>query len=90
MKIYIIVIAIFLAGCARSSVVPVGEDTYVLSRAQKGFGTTAVREDALEEARNYCNSRGKSFELLGVDEKEMVIFTADPEAQVSFKCISRK
>ena len=90
MKIYVIVIfiALFLAGCARSSIVPVGEDTYVISRAQKGFGTTAVREDALEEARNYCRAKGMSIEVLGVDEKEMVIFTADPEAQVSFKCIS--
>ena len=90
MKIYVIVIliALFLVGCARSSVVPVGEDTYVLTRAQKGFGTTAVREQALEEAESYCNSKGMSIEVLGVGEREMVVFTADPEAQVSFKCIS--
>lgn len=87
-KIHIIFIALVLTGCARSSIVPVGEDTYVLSRAQKGFGTAAVREDALDEARSYCNSKGMSMELLGVDEKEMVVFTADPEAQVSFKCIN--
>jgi len=90
MKPLIFLLVVLLVGCARSSVIPVGDDIYVLSRAQKGFGTAAVREDALEEARLYCSSKGMAIEVLGVDVRKMVIVSADPEAQVSFKCIARQ
>lgn len=89
MKFIAIILAIlFLVGCARSSVVPIGDETYVLTRAQKGFTTTAVREEALKEAHDHCAAKGKTTEILGVDVTEMIIYTADPEATVSFKCVS--
>jgi hypothetical protein len=78
-----------LVGCAASSgVVPMGHDTYLISRSEKGFDTTGsrVKADALREASDYCAKGGKSIEITKATEKDMVPFRSDAQAEVQFKC----
>lgn len=87
MRICTIFIVLLVAGCVRSSVVPIGEDTYLLTRSEKTLGAASVREAAVEDAREYCASKGMNLEILGASEKPMVFLTSDPESEVTFKCI---
>ena len=68
--------------------VPVGEDTYLISRSEKGFDVTgsAVKADAIKEANEYCESKGKSVKLLSAKDKDMVPFKSDAQAEIRFRC----
>lgn len=55
------------SGCTTTSgVVPMGQDTFVIARTEKGFkGTSAnVKVEALREANQYCQSRGKVMKVI--------------------------
>jgi len=78
-----------LIGCARSSgVVPLGNDTYMISRSEKGFDTTGsrVKADALKEANKYCAQKGKDLKIVKATEKDMVPFRSDAQAEIEFQC----
>ena len=82
-----------LTACSTTSgIVPMGGDTYVVSRSQKGFDTTGsrVKVDALKEANEYCTSMGKSIEIIKSTQKDMVILTSDAQAEIEFRCVSGK
>lgn len=93
MKMTVIILsALLITACASSSgVVPVGSETYMISRSEKGFDTTGsrVKADALKEANEYCSSMGKTLEILKSTQKDMVPFKSDAQAEVEFKCIDK-
>jgi hypothetical protein len=91
LRLVVITIAsgIVLLGCAMSSgVVPAGNDSYLISRSEKGFDTTGsrVKADAIREASEFCAKSGKSVEIINATEKDMVPFRSDAQAEVQFKC----
>ena len=52
-KISYLLPIIFITACASTSgVLPIGNDTYMISRSEKGFDTTGsrVKADAIKEA----------------------------------------
>lgn len=83
--------AVVLPGCSTSSgVVPIGQDTYLISRSHKstrGSGTW-VKGEALQEANEYCEKRGKVMKLVKTVERDMKPFRADASAEVYFKALS--
>jgi hypothetical protein len=86
-------LVLLLTACASSSgVVPMGSETFMVSRSEKGFDTTGsrVKADALKEANTYCSGRGKALELVNTSEKDMVPFKSDAQAEVVFKCVAGK
>jgi hypothetical protein len=82
----------FLAACASSSgVVPIGKDTYMLSRqAASGFsGTGNLKADALREANQYCASLNKSVQVVSTHEAQPPYILGNfPKAEVQFMCVT--
>lgn len=89
-KIAVPAITIFIiTGCANTSgVVPLGNETYLISRSQKGFDVTgsAVKADAIKEANEYCESMQKEIGSIKTTQKDMVPFKSDAQAEIEFKC----
>ncbi len=83
---------IVLLGCTTSSgVVPMGQDTYMISRTEKGFrgSSSKVKAEALKEANEYCAGQGKVLLLTKTDQRDMVPFKSDAQAEVQFMCLSQ-
>ena len=86
----LIVGAIFLSGCTTSSgVVPIGQDTYMISRTEKGFigSSGKVKAEAFKEANSYCVSQGKKFQIVHTSQKDMVPYQSDASAEIQFMCL---
>jgi hypothetical protein len=80
-----------LSACATTSgVVPLGNDTYLISRSEKGFDTTGsrVKADALKEANKYCSSAGKKLNVAKTSARDMVPFKSDAQAEIEFNCVA--
>jgi hypothetical protein len=81
---------ISLAGCASSSgVVPIGQDTYMVSR-QGGYGASAmgpVKADAMTEAGVFCSKNGKQLQLVHTEETPKGV-GRPPEVEIQFMCLN--
>lgn len=90
MRIIVLVLAVLVvSGCARTSgIVPIGDDTYMISRSKKGFDVTgsAVKADALKEANAHCAAMNKTLKVIKATEKDMVPFRSDAQAEIEFQC----
>lgn len=83
---------LFVSACANTSgVVPLGDDSFLISRSEKGFDVTgsAVKADAIKEANKYCESKNEVIKIIKVTQKDMVPFKSDAQAEIEFKCIAR-
>jgi hypothetical protein len=82
---------LFLAGCASNSgIVPMGNDTYMVSRqAASGFsGMGTLKADAMREAYSQCQKTGKRVEVIEtIDAKPPYIFGNFPKTEIRFKCV---
>lgn len=93
MKNILILLMTLLSACTHTSgVVPTGNDTFIVSRSEKGLDTTGslVKADAIKEANEFCSLNGKTIEIIKATQKDMVPFRSDAQAEVEFKCISGK
>lgn len=84
--------AISVVGCATSTgVVPIGNDSYMLSRSG-GWGSSNaghVLADAYKEANEYCQESGKKMLPTG-SQTAPLSFAHEPEAQLNFLCLDPK
>jgi hypothetical protein len=91
MKYVLITLALILSGCASNSgVVPMGNDTYMVSRqAASGFsGMGTLKADAIREAYQQCQLTGKHVEVIeAIDAKPPYIFGNFPKTEMRFKCV---
>jgi hypothetical protein len=82
---------LLLAGCASNSgVVPMGNDTYMVSRqAASGFsGMGTLKADAMREAYAQCQKTSKRVEVLEtIDAKPPYIFGNFPKTEIRFQCV---
>lgn len=94
MKYLLIILVSILSGCASNSgVIPMGNDTYMVSRqAATGFsGMGTLKAEAMREAYRQCQLTGKSVEVLEtIDAKPPYIFGNFPKTEIRFKCVSEK
>ena len=90
MKLLVLSATVLLAACAASSSsVPIGRDTYMISKqAATGFsGLGNLKAEALGEANGKCSSMGKSMELIGATEsKPPYILGNYPRVEIQFSC----
>jgi hypothetical protein len=79
--------ATLLSGCATSDVVPMGQNTYMLTEHVWGFtGPSPIKADLLKKADDYCKIHGKV--LLVTKTVEIgVKFGSEPAAEVYFKAL---
>jgi hypothetical protein len=91
MKYIIVITCVTLFGCASNSgVVPMGNNTYMVSRqAATGFsGMGTLKAEAMKEAYAQCQKTGKSVEVIEtVDAKPPYIFGNFPKTEIRFKCV---
>ena len=91
-KLASICLILLVSACANTSgVVPLGDDSFLISRSEKGFDVTgsAVKADAIKEANKYCKSKNEAIVIIKVTQKDMVPFTSDAQAEIEFKCVAR-
>ena len=83
-----------LAGCASNTgIVPIGEDTYMVSRqAATGFsGSGSLKAEAFQEANQYCLSMGKKLQVVNTHEATPPFILGNfPKAEVQFMCLDKK
>jgi hypothetical protein len=89
---YLLTVAIFvLSGCASNSgIVPMGSDTYMVSRqAATGFtGMGTLKAEAMREAYQQCQKSGKSVKVIEtIDAKPPYILGNFPKTEIRFKCV---
>ena len=93
MKYIYIAFIIFLSGCASNSgIVPMGNDTYMVSRqAATGFsGMGTLKADAMREAYQQCQLSGKRVEVVEtIDAKPPYILGNYPKTEIRFKCVKQ-
>ena len=93
MKYYFIFLAVFISACASISVVvSIRGDAYMVSRSEKGLDPTGSRVKAvsLNEADEFCRIKGKAMEVISAKQKDMVLFASDTQAEVEFRCVSKR
>lgn len=83
-------IALLAFGCASSSIVPEGPDSYMIYRqAGTGFsGTAPLKVEAIREADEYCRKAGKQFIVTRTSEIPGGAFGKYPGVEVGFMCLN--
>lgn len=88
----IIIAAVILTGCASNTgIIPIGKDTYMVSRqAATGFsGSGSLKAEAFQEANTYCTSQGKALQVVNTQEAQPpFVFGNYPKAEVQFMCLN--
>jgi hypothetical protein len=92
MKIHSLVAAslvLVLAACASSGPVPIGRDTYMISKqSSTGFHSGAsVKADIYREANEFCIRKGLEFQPVKDYSKDGVPGYAFANAEVVFRCL---
>lgn len=91
MKILVMLGMIVLVGCASNSgVVAMGPDTYFVSKqAATGFsGMGTLKAEAIGEAGQFCNSKGKTVQIMTQKDAEPpFIFGNFPKTEITFRCL---
>ena len=90
-KFLALLLCLGLVGCASNSgVVPIGKDTYMVSRqAATGFsGSGDLKAKAFQEASRFCEKQGKKLQVVSTSEaRPPYILTNFPKAEVQFMCL---
>lgn len=81
--------ALVLAGCASSGPVPMGQDTwYITKQSSTGFNSAAsVKADLYREANDYCVSQGRQLQPISDSGVDGQPGRALANAQVTFRCL---
>jgi hypothetical protein len=92
-SIFAMVLLVLLTGCAANSgVVPIGKDTYMISRqAATGFsGSGTLKAEAFQEANQYCLTLAKDVQVVSTNEAAPPYILGNfPRAEVQFMCLDR-
>ena len=87
----ITLIILVISGCAKNSgVIPMGEDTYVVSRqAATGFhGMGGLKADAFAEASSFCEKNNKYLQVVNTNEAQPpYVYGNFPKVEVQFMCL---
>ena len=85
--------AVLIGGCAANSgVVPIGQDTYMVSRqAATGFsGSGTLKAEAFKEANDFCASQDKVIQVVNtIEARPPYVFGNFPKTEIQFMCLSR-
>ena len=94
MKTLIFIAIVFFAGCASNSgVIPIGQDTFMVSRqAATGFsGSGTLKAEAFQEASQYCTNLGKTLQVVSTHKASPPYVLANfPKAEIQFMCLDAK
>lgn len=85
---------ITFSGCAiNSGVVPMGQDTYIVSRqAATGFtGLGSLKAKAFREASDYCISQNKNIQVVNtIESSPPYVLGNFPRVEIQFMCLDER
>ena len=82
---------LFLVACADTGIVPMDNDTYLISKKspQVGFGPPiGIKGDAYAEANDFCNKTGKAVKTIKLEETDSG-FARAAAVSLEFRCIPK-
>lgn len=82
----------FALGCATSSVIQVDQETYMVSSTGTSplfRATVKSTERVYQEAREFCEAKGKTVETVSLDTVEQKIGQPG-HAELRFRCVEKK
>ena len=83
----VFVVTALISGCTSSGVVPMGQNSYMISKSVWGFtGPAPIKAAAIKEADDYCKKQGKVLRVTKTVEIG-IKFGSTPAAKVYFKCL---
>src|SRR5476649_1060658 len=86
-SIALVIATVALTGCATSGVSPLGQNSYMITRHVYGFsGTSSIKAELLQNADDYCKSRGKVLLVTKTVEIPLA-FGREASAEVYFKAL---
>ncbi|MDQ9023161.1 MULTISPECIES: hypothetical protein [Acinetobacter] len=87
-----IIFTFLFSGCAANSgVIPMGNNTYLVSRqAATGFtGMGTLKAEAMREAYTECQKTSKAVKVLEtIEAKPPFILGNFPKTEIQFKCVN--
>jgi hypothetical protein len=83
-------VLLVLTACASSGPVPIGRDTYMISKqSSTGFHSgSSVKADIYREANEFCLKNGLQFQPVKDNAKDGVPGYAFANAEVVFRCLA--
>lgn len=91
---FIAIGVVLVSGCAANSgIVPMGNNTYMVSRqAATGFtGMGTLKAEAMREAYTQCSQTGKAVKVIEtIDARPPYILGNFPKTEIRFKCIAEE
>jgi len=82
-----VIMAALISGCTSSGVVPMGQNTYMISKSVWGLtGPAPIKAAAIKEADDYCKKQGKVLRVTKTVEIS-IKFGSTPAAEVYFKAL---
>lgn len=90
MKVSVLIALTFLVGCTTSTgIIPIGQDTYMISGSGKspgGYSGSEVKAVAFREATKYCTSIGKKLQVVSTNQRDMS-YGVNATAELQFMCL---
>jgi hypothetical protein len=84
-------ILLVLTGCASSGPVPIGQDTYLITKQSAGglfVSPGTIKVEILREATAFCTSQHKLFQIINTSELGAIPAVRMPSAEVQFMCLN--
>jgi len=88
-KLKLIFLSVLFVGCSTTSnIVPIGKDTFLISKEQatgfQGLGT--MKADIIGEANKYCSSQGKVMEIVSTSDSQPPFVLGNyPRSEINFR-----
>ena len=92
MRLYPLAGCLLVAGCASSGVIPIGSDTYMLTKTSAGgafVSGAAVKGDLYVEANKFCADKNLVVETVEASSKNAIPFARMPSAELHFRCVAK-
>jgi hypothetical protein len=90
-SISLLTFAVFAGCAANSGIVPMGSNTYMVSRqAATGFtGMGTLKAEAMKEAFDQCQKTSKAVQIVEtIDAQPPFILGNYPKTEIRFKCVT--
>lgn len=90
--IFLGIVASIVVGCASSGPIPIGRDTYMITKQSAGgiFTPAAnIKVTIIREAAEFCASNNKAFQIVNTEQTDAGPGRM-PSAEISFMCLDNQ
>ena len=83
--------ALVVTGCASSGPIPIGQDTFMITKQSATVfpSGSSMKAEVYKEAFAYCASIGKEFQPIIENSADGVYGRSSANAEVQFRCLAK-